>query len=264
MMQYSLVWLFLVGFFFQGNAQQSQDFKYIRVPEKFDFLKEANKYQLNALTAFLFEKQDYVVLYKLPAPQGVDPCEILQAEVENNSNLFRSKVKVVLRDCDQQVVFSSKEGTSRKKDFKASYHEALREAFESLQDVRIASLNPDESFEMQQNSSQTVGAGDKVYGSKDLKAAGKEPSSSADFSYFINGNARYELRKSDSGYLLFKEGEDQKFGTLTRSGGGQNFIYTSSNIQGNAYFNEVGDLIVEYVDANSDQLVSVRYRSLDQ
>ena len=119
MMRYSLICLFLMGFLFQGTAQQSQNYKYIRVPEKFDFLKETNQYQLNALTAFLFEKQDYVVLYKLPAPRGVDPCEILQTDIENNSNLFRSKVKVVLRDCNQQVVFSSEEGTSRKKDFKA-------------------------------------------------------------------------------------------------------------------------------------------------
>ena len=258
-----LLW---IGFIFQGSAQQSQNYKYIRVPEKFDFLKDANKYQLNALMAFLFEKQNYVVLYKLPAPQGVDPCEILQADVENNSNLFRSKVKVVLRDCHQQVVFSSEEGTSKKKDYKASYHEALREAFESLQDIRIASMNPDEGIEVQQSSSSNTKAEEKPSDTKKGGMAVKTATSSPNSSIFVNGELRYELRKSDSGYQLFKfkNGEDEKFASLTRSGGGKNFLYTSSNIQGNAYFNEAGDLIVEYIDANSGQLVSIKYRSLDQ
>ena len=113
---------------------------------------------------------------------------------------------------------------------------------------------------MRQTSSPAVGAGDKVDDVEDVEAAGKDPSSS----YFVNGNARYEFRKSGAGYHLFREGESKKLGTLTRSGGRQNFIYNSRNIQGNAYFNEEGDLIVEYIDANSGQLVSVRYRSLDQ
>lgn len=262
MMRYLLLLLFMMGFIFQASAQQSQNYKYIRVPEKFEFLKDANKYQLNALTAFLFEKQNYVVLYKLPAPQGVDPCEILQADVENNSNLFRSKVKVVLKDCHQQVVFSSEEGTSKKKDYTASYHEALREAFESLQDIRIASINPDENVEVRAGSSQRVKG--EVNNAERVGTAGENLSSPSNSSIFTNGESRYELRVSDSGYQLFKNGEDQKFASLTRSGGGQNFIYTSSTVQGNAYFNEAGDLIVEYIDANSGQLVSVKYRSLDQ
>ncbi|MCK4562128.1 MAG: hypothetical protein KAT78_04415, partial [Flavobacteriaceae bacterium] len=44
-------------------AQSSIDaYKYIIVPKKYDFLKWENKYELNSLTKFLFEKQGYKTL----------------------------------------------------------------------------------------------------------------------------------------------------------------------------------------------------------
>ena len=35
------------------------DYKYVIVPNKFDFLKENDQYQLNSLAAFLFEKYGF-------------------------------------------------------------------------------------------------------------------------------------------------------------------------------------------------------------
>ena len=38
------------------------DYKYIIVPNKFDFLKEKDQYQLNSLAAFLFNKYGFLAL----------------------------------------------------------------------------------------------------------------------------------------------------------------------------------------------------------
>ena len=38
----------------QSNLNQ---YKYVIVPKKYEFLKEANQYQMNALTKFLFENR---------------------------------------------------------------------------------------------------------------------------------------------------------------------------------------------------------------
>ena len=44
-------------------AQMSlNDYKYVSVPEKFDFLKSNDQYQLNSLTFFLLKKKGFTVL----------------------------------------------------------------------------------------------------------------------------------------------------------------------------------------------------------
>ena len=42
-----------------STGQSLNDYKYVIVPGKFDFLKESDKYQLNSLTKFLFEKYGF-------------------------------------------------------------------------------------------------------------------------------------------------------------------------------------------------------------
>ncbi len=52
-----------------GFAQSINDYKYVIVPKKFEWLKEENKYNLNSLTKMMFEKQGWQVFYsddKLP------------------------------------------------------------------------------------------------------------------------------------------------------------------------------------------------------
>ncbi|UOB16369.1 hypothetical protein [Abyssalbus ytuae] len=124
---------------FALHSVQSQsvldEYKYIEVPEKFDFFKEADKYQLNSLTRFLFKKEGFVILPEaanLPEDFKQNRCLALHTRVNNNSNMFTSKLVIELVDCNNKVVFTSKEGKSKQKEYKAGFHEALREAFESV------------------------------------------------------------------------------------------------------------------------------------
>ena len=43
-----------------------------------------------------------------------------------------TKIKVVLKDCKDKVVYETVYGTSREKDFSAAYNQALRQAFQSF------------------------------------------------------------------------------------------------------------------------------------
>jgi hypothetical protein len=258
--------VFLILFLSQVAVSQAQEtYKYVKVPEKFEFLKEENKFQLNALTAFLFEKYGFEAIYKKQVPAGVDPCEILHADVENNSGLFRTKLTVSLEDCNQRVVFTSEEGVSREKDYKTAYHEALRSAFESV--GNFTSNMPDY---VANSTKSSVTEASSV---STQNNSGKEPEkvgltiTSTELTgnkTFRNGEQVYELKENPSGYSLFKFGEEEKFGSLIKSGSGSNYIYTSTNLQGNAFFDPAGNLIVEYVDANTGQLISVKYQLQDQ
>jgi hypothetical protein len=111
-------------------------YKYVIVPNKYDFLKEKNQYQLNALTKFLFEKYGFEALMEgsdYPEDLAVNRCLALNSDVLKDSGLFKTKLTVELKDCNGKTVFTSKVGESREKDFKSAFNLALRDAFESVE-----------------------------------------------------------------------------------------------------------------------------------
>jgi hypothetical protein len=53
-------------------------------------------------------------------------------DLEEKSTMFKTTIKVVLKDLTNKVIYTSGEGTSRSKEYKIAYQEALRGAFNSL------------------------------------------------------------------------------------------------------------------------------------
>ena len=119
---------------FLGFSQTSLNpYKYVSVPEKFDFLKSNNQYQLNSLTLFLLKKQGFTALNKsdnYPMDLAQNNCLMLNANVVKIKGLLTTKLQLVLTNCKNTVVFSSEVGKSKLKEYQKAYHEALREAFE--------------------------------------------------------------------------------------------------------------------------------------
>ncbi|AUS04667.1 hypothetical protein [Pseudotamlana carrageenivorans] len=113
-------------------------YKYVIVPSKYEFLNEPDLYQLNSLTAFLFEKYGFTpVMENSEFPQDLvdNGCIALKSNVLKNSGMFTTKLSVVLQNCSGQTVFTSKEGRSREKEYKTAYNLALRDAFTSFEDL---------------------------------------------------------------------------------------------------------------------------------
>ena len=115
-------------------AQNINTYKYIIVPKKFSILKETNQHQLNVLAKHLFKEAGFTAIYSdaFPDDLRLNNCLGLNADIEEQSGIFTTKLKITLRDCKNTVVFTSAEGKSRKKDFKTAYQEALRKAFKSV------------------------------------------------------------------------------------------------------------------------------------
>lgn len=117
------------------EAQKSLNhYKYVVVPERFDFLKSNNQYQLNSLTAFLLSKNNFDVISNSSYPKDfqTDRCLGLTVNVLNLKGFLSTKLQVEFRNCKNEVIFLSDVGTSKIKDFKPAYHQALRSAFESV------------------------------------------------------------------------------------------------------------------------------------
>ena len=135
--------ILLIGFTVNCVFSQSNlnEYKYIIVPSKYDFLKSENQYNLNALTEFLFEKYGFIPILEgqvYPEDLNSDLCLALKSDVEKGKGLFKTKLKVFLRNCKGEIVFTSREGETREKNFKVSYHLALRDAFKSFETINYS------------------------------------------------------------------------------------------------------------------------------
>ena len=126
--------VFMVLMTMSGYSQNLNGYKYVIVPKKYDFLKKENQYQLNVLTKFLYEKSNFEVLYEdeLPEDYARNNCLALKSDVRNKSGVLTTKLLIELIDCRGNVVFTSKEGRSKEKEYKKGYQTALRNAFNSI------------------------------------------------------------------------------------------------------------------------------------
>lgn len=139
MLKKCIVTVSLILIAFLGTAQESlNDFKYIIIPKSFEFSKSDDQYQLNSLTKFLFNKYGYEAYFvdELPEDLKKNRCLGLMTEVSNDEGgMFKTKLKISLKNCYDAVVMTSKIGESRKKQFDKAYTEALRDAFETFKEL---------------------------------------------------------------------------------------------------------------------------------
>lgn len=120
-------------------AQKSlNDYKYVIVPYKYDFVNEKDKYQLNSLSQFLFNKYGFEAIMEdgeFPEDLIKNRCLGLRSDVIKEKGMFATKLKVQLKNCDGDVIYTTKIGSTREKQFKTAYTLALRGAFEDFENV---------------------------------------------------------------------------------------------------------------------------------
>lgn len=121
---------------FTAFSQNINDYKYIIVPTKFDFLKEDNKYNLNTYTKLLLEKYGFLVYMNnqdLPIEIANNRCNSLTADLVNDSGFLVTKLKLVLKDCKDKIIYETELGTSREKEYAVAYNLAFRDAAKSFE-----------------------------------------------------------------------------------------------------------------------------------
>jgi hypothetical protein len=132
--------LFILSLFtIAGYSQNTiNNYKYVLIPEKFDFTRENNQYGLNTTTKMLLEQKGFAAFVgngQLPPEVAANRCNALNAEVVQKKGLFVTNLTLLLKDCQGNIIFKSKEGKSREKEWPVAYDGALRDAFTSLNDV---------------------------------------------------------------------------------------------------------------------------------
>lgn len=127
--------LFFLLFSIVTFAQSVNDYRYVLVPSRFNFAKQANAYNLNMMTKSMLEKYGFVVYMdtdQMPEEVLSYNCNKLYADVLEDNSITTTKLTIVLKDCKNKIVFKSAEGKSREKDWKIGYNEAFRNAAKSF------------------------------------------------------------------------------------------------------------------------------------
>ncbi len=137
MKHFFLTLAIIVTCFHVSLAQKSlSDYSFVVVPEKFEFLSKANQYQLNDMTKYYLAKNGFNTYYFSELP-SVDNCDGLWADVASIVGFTRTKIMVVLKDCKGNEVFRGETGTSKQKEYKKSYQDALRNAFLCFKELGV-------------------------------------------------------------------------------------------------------------------------------
>ena len=133
-----VLFLTIVNLFVFGQEKKVNNYKFIVVPDRFDFLKQKDEYKTSSLTKFLLKKNGFTVVLnseQYPKDLRDNPCSGLKALVLDKSSMFKVKVIIELRDCSNKILYTSDEGVSKLKEFKKGFQEAIRNAHASMNDI---------------------------------------------------------------------------------------------------------------------------------
>lgn len=136
-MRHTLTFLLLLVLVLKTNAQieKLNEYKYVIVATKFDYLKKPNQYQTSSLVKFLLKKNNFNVFLSddiLPADVAANRCLAATVLVTDDSSLFKTKNYIEFKDCYGNLIFKSEEGTSKYKDYKKAYQQAIRNAHKTM------------------------------------------------------------------------------------------------------------------------------------
>ncbi|QSS97762.1 hypothetical protein [Psychroflexus sp. ALD_RP9] len=224
---------------FSVNAQPKTDnhaYNYVEVPYKFSFFEENNQFQLNILARVLLQEKGFEVymdVEDLPLEVLKSPCQLLKFELNEIDSFMRKRLQFNLIDCYGQVVYTSEVGESRKKKFKDSYTEALKNSFLGFTKLDLKQLSSEST---PSNSSQTETLSDEI----------------TDITKKLNYKHKdqvYWLIEDGKNYKLVTSTDQSVFATLDKADRGT-YIFTAKSFLGAAFFKPNGDLIVEYRDNN--------------
>jgi len=258
-----------MGIISKSFSQKSlSDYSYVIVSEQFEFQQEKDKYQLNSLTKFLFNKYGFHAYFDREVPLNVFRCDGLWAEAEGTPGFIITKVQLVLRDCTGEVIYRTNYGKSKVKDYKKAYYESVRNAFDDIIALNVmqkeivgmdvtTTLDSQVFLENTKSSPviKTVTATTNSINNESLKKVEPTIEKTINLNLPLNKYTNYNhmgtvflLRKTAVGYTLYQELIDTDddlllIGKITVKGSDINFKNEKDKIL-EVFFDESNNLII--------------------
>jgi hypothetical protein len=140
--------LFSVLFSFVVFAQK----KVILISSKYDFQSEKNSYNINNMLKAILTSNNYQVYFDdavLPIEISQNNCNALKGVLVDNSNLFVTKVKLQIKDCQNNLLFETLEVKSREKEYQLAFMEAIKLLSPELKKYKPAVIQKKEDVNLE-------------------------------------------------------------------------------------------------------------------
>ena len=239
------------------------NYKYIIIPNVFEELEEANQYQINELAKFLFEKYGFnthMDYESLPDDLNNNYCLGLKVSLKKDNSIFKTKIKILLKDCKNTVVYESEFGESGEKEFKRSYQEALRLALKPLEKIKYEfSLDSKQAPAQSNNLRPYKKQGDNILNKniseieeniKDSESENRMSNTKIESNFSSN---TFEIVRTPLGFSLYNSDTNLFLGKgfLSSKKEVYHFMSASEKI-GIAYFDNDTTLHVEFIDPQGE------------
>jgi hypothetical protein len=232
-------------------GQKVSDYKYIALPSKFTTFKE--DFGLGEMLTKTLRSKNYTVIpsdkLQWPAEAQSNPCNVLMADIINDSGFLRNKVLVQFKDCNDKVVSSAK-GASNIKEYKEGYQDALKQTFVSISPANpVAQTSPAKVQEaITTTSAQTVA---------------NNSSSSVDNTALKFSNGKTDLQKiqiDNSQFILVNSNSSSPFATFKATTKSDVFRVKLQNGESTLGYYENGNIVIEMPVSGGDYSKEIFYK----
>lgn len=214
-------------------AQKVSDYKYVTVPEKLETFNE--DYGLKNFFTKAMTGKKYVILPVIkdnwPSEAKSNFCNVVTADIINDKNLFKNKLIVQFKDCNNNLVLESR-GSSKIKEFEEGLQDALREVLIKIPISNPAALLPASDNNAQRTSPETV--------------VSSVSSTTPEASNYSNGKLDLQKMQIDSNqFILAKSGSSVPFAVFRTTS--KNSVFVVKLADGNStigYF-ENGNIVID-------------------
>ena len=130
-------------FFLMMGLSYSQTKQVIIIQHKYDFQTEPDAYNINNMFKGILLAEGFDVYFddeELPLFVAQNRCNALNGVVLDKSNVFITKLKFVLKDCQNKILFESAEVKSKEKNIQKKYGELEQRLMQSVSIVPVQNM----------------------------------------------------------------------------------------------------------------------------
>lgn len=226
-------------------AQKVSDYQYVTIAEKFSGFKN-NQYKMDVLLSKTLKQKKYTVLAEnrsqWPSDANSNPCNVLSANVKNDSGFLKNKIILEFTDCNGKVISSQKASTMIK-EFEEGYPDALKKALAS-----VPVSNP--------QIIETVATVAEIkYAETDPKASAKTVDSKATLESGKYSKGKLSLQKiqiDSERFILVENNSSVPFATFKATTKRDTFKVKLNTGASTIGYYENGNIVIEMPNGNDD------------
>ncbi|MFY7810968.1 MAG: hypothetical protein ACOVQ2_04475 [Flavobacterium sp.] len=234
------------------NTFAQNKYKYAIIPLKYSIFKIENQYNINTNSKKMMESYGLETYFENQFPDHYNTCEAIKLDLEENNSMFTTKIKIVFKDCKNQIIYKSDEGISKEKEFKIAYNEALRNASRTIEKFDFILKNKNNESELKNGNKEDI----KIYSIKKPEVNHSTiPTKESEINKNIPTKDVLKFQYTSNGYYLLNNNQEKVL-QLFKTSNPSIFIAKNNEYQGVASIS-LNTCTVEYYQ--NDQLISKTY-----